>query len=100
MMDQGLWEYDNVSPQEQEHLRTWLRTLLQERVVTVEFIKADGSPRRMECTLAESEGAKYSVNESTKKKTHPDTCVVWDVNQSAWRSFRWDRLKRIQFSLG
>jgi len=66
----------------------------------VEFIKVNGTPRRMDCTLAESRGAKYSVNESTRKKTHPDTCVVWDVNQSAWRSFRWDRLTRIHFTLG
>ena len=99
MMDNGLWEYDQVTPQEQEQLRTWLRGLLQEQVVTVEFVKADGSPRRMECTLSEGQGAKYSTNESTRKKPHPDTCVVWDINQNAWRSFRWDRLKRIQFQL-
>lgn len=100
MMEQGLWEYDQVDAEEREQLKTWLRGLLQERVVTVEFVKADGSPRRMECTLAESAGAKYSTNESTRKKPHPDTCVVWDTNQNAWRSFRWDRLKRITFNLG
>lgn len=100
MMDKGLWEYDQVSAEEQQHLQTWLKGLLKEQVVTVEFVKADGSPRRMECTLAESAGAKYSTNESTNKKPHPDTCVVWDINQNAWRSFRWDRLKRITFNLG
>jgi len=26
--------------------------------------------------------------------------VVWDLNREAWRSFRWDRMKRIQFDIG
>ncbi len=99
-MEQGEYNYDLMEFKDQQDLQKYVRELLQERVVTVEFVKADGSPRRMECTLSESMGAKYSTNESTRKKPHPDTCVVWDINQNAWRSFRWDRLKRVQFNLG
>jgi hypothetical protein len=55
----------------------------------------------MKCTLREDLGAKYSVTESkNSKKPNSDVCVVWDTNQQAWRSFRWDRVKRIQFDLG
>jgi len=43
--------------------------------------------------------AKYSGNDS-KKKPNPEVCVVWDTNQSAWCSFRWDRMKRVQFAIG
>jgi len=92
--------YETMSQKDQADLQKYVRTLLNEQVITVEFVKADGSPRRMECTLNESQGAKYSTNENPKKKPHPDTCVVWDINQNAWRSFRWDRLKRVQFNLG
>jgi predicted DNA-binding transcriptional regulator YafY len=36
----------------------------------------------------------------TPKKSNPNVCVVWDVNQAAWRSFRWDRVKKVQFDIG
>ena len=100
MMDKGEYNYIDMDAEEQEVLKTYVRELLHEREIEVDFVKADGSPRRMKCTLNESLGAKYSTNENTSKKPHPDTCVVWDINQSAWRSFRWDRLKRITFNLG
>lgn len=94
--------YCNASEFERDTFRDWMRTLLREREVTVDFIKADGEFRSMKCTLNESLGAKYTVKENTetKKTPNPDVCAVWDVNQAAWRSFRWDRVKRIQFDLG
>jgi hypothetical protein len=60
----------------------------------------------MICTLSGEKGAKYAVNENkedataSKKKPNDDVCVVWDCTQNAWRSFRWDRLKRIEFAIG
>jgi hypothetical protein len=93
--------YVTASEEERAEFRDWVRGVLQEREVIVDFEKADGSFRSMNCTLREDLGAKYSMTESkTPKKSNPDVCVVWDLNQSAWRSFRWDRVKRIQFDLG
>lgn len=92
--------YVNASESQREIMRDWMRGLLQEREVTVDFEKANGEFRSMKCTLNPDLGAKYTVNESTKsKQPNPDVCVVWDTNQQAWRSFRWDRVKRIQFAL-
>lgn len=91
--------YCQASNFEREQFKHWLTGILREQEVTVDFVKADGNFRSMKCTLSESCGAKYSGNES-KKKSNPDVCVVWDINRDAWRSFRWDRLKRIQFDLG
>lgn len=88
---------------EREAFREWLKVLLKERPVMVDFVKANGEFRSMECTLSTDHGAKYTVNENQdrpRKQPNPEVCVVWDVNQSAWRSFRWDRIKRIQFNLG
>lgn len=93
--------YVNASEQERKRFRDWLISHLRYGEVTVDFVKADGDFRSMKCTLNESLGAKYTVNENrTARKPNPEVCVVWDTNQNAWRSFRWDRVKRIQFDLG
>ncbi len=93
--------YINASQAERQILQESVRTLLQTTSITVDFEKANGEFRSMKCTLREDLGAKYTVKENTTpKKPNPDVCVVWDVNQAAWRSFRWDRMKRIQFDLG
>jgi len=93
--------YCSATEPERAIMRDWVRDLLKEREVTVDFEKATGELRSMKCTLNQDLGAKYTVKENTTpKKPNPDVCVVWDVNQSAWRSFRWDRMKRIQFDLG
>ena len=91
--------YCQASDFEREQFKSWLTGLLCEREVTVDFVKADGDFRSMKCTLNEALGAKYSGNES-KRRPNPDVCVVWDTTQNAWRSFRWDRMKRVQFALG
>jgi hypothetical protein len=95
--------YCNASESERQMFKDWIQNLLHERAVIVDFVKADGDFRSMKCTLNELLGAKYTVNENkdkSTKKSNPDVCVVWDVNQGAWRSFRWDRLKKVQFDLG
>ena len=90
--------YCQASESERELFRNWMKGLLQEREVIVDFVKADGAFRSMKCTLNEGLGAKYSGNDSTKR-ANPEVCVVWDTTQNAWRSFRWDRMKRVQFNL-
>lgn len=93
--------YCQAGETERQAMREWVRGLLQEREVTVDFEKADGAFRSMKCTLNQELGAKYTVTETkTPKKPNLDVCVVWDMTQQAWRSFRWDRIKRIQFDLG
>jgi hypothetical protein len=95
--------YTKAAEPEREQFRIWIRGLLQTGKITVEFEKADGTDRAMVCTLSEELGAKYIVNENKEnqsetksKKKNNDVCPVWDCTQNAWRSFRWDRLKRIE----
>ena len=82
-------------------MKTWLHGLLLERNVDISFEKADGTHRVMTCTLQEDKlpPINKELNESVKKD-NPDVCKVWDCTVGAWRSFRWDRLKRIEFKLG
>ena len=60
-------------------------------VVEIEFLKADGSLRKMKATLQEDIIPK--VEEKADRKVNPDTQVVWDTTVGGWRSFRWDRLQ-------
>jgi hypothetical protein len=89
-------------------LKSEIKHLLHEGPQLVEFKKADGSIRVMNCTLSDLHGAKYTqtpvVENATKelktKKPNEDVCAVWDIDAGAWRSFRWDRLIRIDYKLG
>lgn len=67
-----------------------LKKYLIEGVVTVNFTKVDGSPREMRCTTnVDLIPAENIVTESSRKKNE-DVAVVWDLDKSAWRSFRFD----------
>ena len=63
-------------------------------VIEIEFLKADGSVRKMNATLNES--VVPHVEENAERKANPDTQVVWDTEVNGWRSFRWDRLQGIK----
>lgn len=95
--------------------RDWVRNLLNVTEVTVTFVKADGTLRDMRCTLdrdrippqpprAEKparelpvDGIVNIVNESreVKKPEENHTQKVFDLDASAWRSFRYDRLRKV-----
>lgn len=87
-----------------------IKGILHRGPVLIEFVKSDGSIRAMNCTLSEQHGAvhkiveaKETVNNSVDPapaKVNQDVCRIWDIDQAAWRSFRWDRLKRIEFKIG
>lgn len=90
--------YCRASDDDRAGLRDFMRGILNQGVVTVEFAKADGTVRTMHCTLSESLGAVW-VNKDTQRQPSPEVCVVWDCDQDAWRSFRWDRLRKIEFEI-
>jgi hypothetical protein len=82
--------------------REWLRGLLRERVVGVTFTKKDGTERVMQATLSEDfiPEATNSENSASSRKKSDEALAVWDTEAQAWRSFRWDSVKQINFSLG
>jgi hypothetical protein len=104
--------YTGAPEPERESFRRQVKAALQTGTVLVEFVKADGTVRAMNCTLSEDLGAKYTVINETAdnptaavgaaaaRRVNTDVCKIWDVDSAAWRSFRWDRLKRIDFQIG
>lgn len=69
-----------------------LRELLSKDIVTVTFTKKDGSNREMLCTTLD---AYLPVSETSYAEPSPSVVTVWDLEQSAWRSFRFDSVKSI-----
>lgn len=87
-------------------IRDWVRSLLQKDTITVIFVKADGTEREMRCTLnwdyipiAKHPG-QPSVDglvRESRQRREPDvhSLRVFDTDKLEWRSFRFDRLKKI-----
>jgi hypothetical protein len=76
--------------------RKWLISLLEEQPVEIVFTKKDGTERTMKCTLQE----KYLPETvGTGKAKNEDALAVFDLEKEGWRSFRWDSIKQVNFSL-
>ena len=100
--------YTQAAESERADFRKFVEGHLHQGRITVEFVKSDGTTRAMICTLSEDHGAKYNpVTEAAavtpgrpRRKPTEEVRTVWDCESGAWRSFRWDRLKMIGFTLG
>lgn len=65
---------------------------LQQGTRTVRFTKRDGSQRDIRCTLMANqlpERAQQAL-EQPLRETKSNLVTVWDLEKSAWRSFRRD----------
>lgn len=85
-----------------EDEKDWLRKLLKDEIVTLTFIKKDGTERVMKCTLNENV-IPFAVLDAVGNKNHKKSTEaqsVYDLESEGWRSFRWDSLRKIEFSLG
>ena len=99
--------------------RDWVRNLLNVSEITVTFVKADGTVRDMRCTLdidrippqppraakpvkdLPVDGLRQNgflgeaVQKEVAKPEESHTQKVFDLDAGAWRSFRYDRLKKV-----
>jgi hypothetical protein len=86
--------------EQRQEYRLWVLEQLRARVVTVNFTKADGTNRTMNCTLLADylPDTSYDNNEIDESESNAslETVAVWDTDISAWRSFRFDRLTNVQ----
>ena len=104
-------QYQEADDVNKAIIRDWIKSLLQKSEITVTFTKADGSDREMLCTLnwdrippdaiktvSPVDGI---VKESKKPRKEPDphSLRVFDMEKQEWRSFRFDRLKKITAEL-
>jgi hypothetical protein len=80
--------------------KDWLLGLLRSEIVELTFTKKDGTERIMVCTLAEQEIPEENLPKGTNRKKSDETVAVFDLENNGWRSFRWDSLTNIYFTLG
>jgi hypothetical protein len=77
--------------------REWLISLLEQSPVEVVFTKKDGTERTMKCTLMEKF---LPETVGSDRPRNDETLAVYDLEKEGWRSFRWDSVKQVNFSLG
>jgi len=93
----------NLNEKDFKLFQKWLRSHLKFGLVTVTFTKKDGSERIMKCTtnptyIMFKEPA--SVESKREKKINEDVMPVYDMEAGHWKSFRWDSIKAVSFTLG
>lgn len=109
-------QYQEANDANKAIIRDWVRSLLQQQSVTVIFTKADGTDREMRCTLnfnlippapvktvsvtatstANIDGLLESVpNNKPRRQPDEHSIRVYDLDKMEWRSFRFDRLKKV-----
>ena len=72
---------------------------LSEGEVTVDFTKVDGAPRTMKCTMSqELIPVQPDLSSNSSKKRNDEVAVVWDLDKSAWRSFRLDSVNAFKYN--
>ena len=71
--------------------KKFLTNLLKKNILEILFTKADGSERKMVCTLKYEHLPLAEAKESNRKE-NPDVIPVWDMEAASWRSFRHDSL--------
>ena len=105
-------QYQEADDVNKAIIRDWIKSLLKLSEITVTFVKADGTDREMLCTLnwdfipsaaiiTPSSPVDGIVKESKKPRKLPDphSLRVFDLEKQEWRSFRFDRLKKVTTEL-
>jgi hypothetical protein len=65
----------------------------------ITFLKKDGTERVMNCTLKSDLTEDYEKKTDRVKESNPDVCPVFDLDLKAWRSFRFDSVRAVEFGL-
>jgi hypothetical protein len=94
----------NLSESELTVFKEWLKGQLAYGATTVIFTKKDGTERVMQCTistaLVPAEIIVEGVEPKKEKKVNEDVCPVYDLEAKSWRSFRWDSVNSVEFTIG
>jgi hypothetical protein len=125
-MDTNMWEkqevvrllkgapgtqYQEADDTNKTIIRDWIKSLLQQGPITVTFTKADGTDREMQCTLdmarippdklPKGDVPVEDLLKEAKERKKPDehSLRVFDLEKNEWRSFRFDRLKKVTAEL-
>jgi WYL_2, Sm-like SH3 beta-barrel fold len=94
-----------ITDTEFTEFKKWLNSTLKLEKVTVTFLKQDGTERVLKCTTnpmyitVVSASPDEGAEPKKERKVNEDVCPVFDLESNSWKSFRYDSVKRIEFSL-
>jgi|TARA_X000000950_G_scaffold39111_1_gene41812 hypothetical protein len=74
-----------------------LNKSLKEKVLVVTFNKLNGDERVMTCTK-NLESIPEESRPKTDKEPPKGNVNVWDINAKGWRSFKYDRVTKVESS--
>ncbi len=83
--------------------KKWLTGHLKFGPTTIVFTKKDGTEREMLCTINPELVPQEPIVEDVikkEKKVNEDVLPVYDLEAKGWRSFRWDSIKSVKFTIG
>jgi predicted DNA-binding transcriptional regulator YafY len=87
--------YKTATEAERKQFRDWLLSVLRmHENVEITFVKVDGTVREMKCTLKE-----HITPKVDSPKESDSLCVVWDQVMNNWRSFKFENIRQINFSI-
>ena len=92
-------QYKEWSEEDKKTFRDWLKSHLRYGPVTVYFVKKDGTERKMLCTLKPEDVKDYEKKTERSKTVNEETCPVFDLDKQEWRSFRFDSVTKIEFTI-
>ena len=73
-----------------------LKEALHAKTLLVSFTKLNGERRDMQCTLNHNRIPVSETTKTTSRSVSTHSLPVFDVNQNAWRSFRWDSIIEVK----
>lgn len=82
--------------------QTWVKGLLHDdklQSVCITFTKSDGTEREMRCTLVESLIPTDKAPKGSGRTTSDAVQRVFDLDKQEWRSFKWDSVTMVDFTL-
>lgn len=74
-----------------------VKQMLRENILNVTFNKVNGELRVMKCTL-KSDFIPQEFSPKSLKMENREAVAVWDLEKSAWRSFRIDSLVKAEIT--
>lgn len=92
--------YSEMTVKDQKKFREWVKGILQRETATLTFQKKDGTMRVMKASLREEHFPVYEKKTERVRTVNDEVLSVVDLEKNEWRSFRFDSIKKIEFSLG
>lgn len=92
--------YASATNEERKNFKEWLQGVMRTEIVNLTFRKTDGTLRNMKCTLLPKFLPEAIPSDKPKRKVSEDTLAVFDLEKNEWRSFRYDSVTEIKFTMG